>query len=920
MTMAEKLNQMVGLLGKKPETRKERTGEGCCGKIVCNNEIGTLCCGRVGEIGRGRNDLEKLGKLWARSWDLKGSLRLAKLDKERALLEFENLEEARRVVSSGNRDGRNPGKAGALGWMLGRGGREKGSMGGSAETKLVVIAVRLGVRRPHAGAASEKEWVSVRLETLQPSDEGTTCRGPGRVVEVSPDLSPTTRTWALTGKLHSSSPIAGPKETRRVGGPSLMSGSMDLKMKGVAASDFGPRCRPVDRMEDVGCYAKGPASTSPIANEGPNCSKGCSQQPDPEPFVARESEDTRKFQVYEACNERINGRKELGVTKSSSDKGRGWKGSVTHMMLKLREVSGGQMGREWLGEHCEKFRLGRFLDWKAVNAEGASGGIFICWDRRSLDILDWEEGSLHYLADSGTAVGRPLVFRGDFNITLFPRERSSQRRISSAMRKFAEIVNDLGLVDLPLRGENLLGMGAKIIRLGHDWTVEETELKKEAKENYRKWVIMEETHWRQLSREIWLKEGDRNRVLSSHGKCSPRGGRRILGDFSLIRSANKEAVNLERPFTEDEIHVALMEMNGDKAPGSDGFTWLFGKVKSGAEDLGDFRPISLLGGLYKLLAKVLANRLKIVVGKVVSTSQNAFVRGRQILDASLIANEVLQKWVLGLSGWGGCGAAYPQLNFQCWLMECLQASFLALKVLDKEIPVSLSLCYGNGSARSASGLRINLAKSEIIPVGEVVEMEELAVELGCRVGSLPSQMPKIVARRLEKVQRDFLWERGNMEGKTHWYACDKDNLWKQVIKVKYGQEDFGWRPKKANGAVGVGVWKEIWKESEWCWDNMTFRVGKGNTIRFWTDVWCSSHVVPLFSSSLWGHKPSLEEDSVLWRKGRNGGGKLLETPGAIYTKSLVGRVWKVLEMPRDVHTSLHYGGRHGRSPRLSRDF
>ncbi|KAL6314345.1 hypothetical protein AAG906_021055 [Vitis piasezkii] len=45
-----------------------------------------------------------------------------------------------------------------------------------------------------------------------------------------------------------------------------------------------------------------------------------------------------------------------------------------------------------------------------------------------------------------------------------------------------------------------------------------------------------------------------------------------------------------------------------------------------------------------------------------------------------------------------------------------------------------------------------------------------------------------------------------------------------------------------------------------------------------------------------------------------------ETPRAIYTKPLVGRVWKVLEMPRDVHTSLHYGGRHGRSPRLSRDF
>ena len=41
-------------------------------------------------------------------------------------------------------------------------------------------------------------------------------------------------------------------------------------------------------------------------------------------------------------------------------------------------------------------------------------------------------------------------------------------------------------------------------------SMEENELKKEAKENYKKWVLLEETHWRQLSREIWLREGDRN--------------------------------------------------------------------------------------------------------------------------------------------------------------------------------------------------------------------------------------------------------------------------------------------------------------------------------------------------------------------------------------------------------------------------
>ena len=65
----------------------------------------------------------------------------------------------------------------------------------------------------------------------------------------------------------------------------------------------------------------------------------------------------------------------------------------------------------------------------------------------------------------------------------------------------------------------------------------------------------------------------------------------------------------------------------------------------------DFRPISLIGEVYKIIAKVLSNKLKMVLGDIVHESQNAFVKGRQILDFVLIANECLDSRLkLGVLG------------------------------------------------------------------------------------------------------------------------------------------------------------------------------------------------------------------------------------------------------------------------------
>ncbi|GKD00366.1 RNA-directed DNA polymerase, eukaryota, reverse transcriptase zinc-binding domain protein [Tanacetum coccineum] len=57
--------------------------------------------------------------------------------------------------------------------------------------------------------------------------------------------------------------------------------------------------------------------------------------------------------------------------------------------------------------------------------------------------------------------------------------------------------------------------------------------------------------------------------------------------------------------------------------------------------IGDFRPISLTGCQYKIIAKVLANRLATVIPLVIGEVQMAFLKGRQITDGPLLVNKIV---------------------------------------------------------------------------------------------------------------------------------------------------------------------------------------------------------------------------------------------------------------------------------------
>ncbi|XP_028123599.1 uncharacterized protein LOC114320724 [Camellia sinensis] len=198
---------------------------------------------------------------------------------------------------------------------------------------------------------------------------------------------------------------------------------------------------------------------------------------------------------------------------------------------------------------------------------------------------------------------------------------------------------------------------------------------------------MEEWIWLQKSRLNWNMKGDRNTRF-----------------FHLMVE-----------FSEEEIKAVIRDCNGNKAPSPDGFNMICfqklwklmkrdvcnffkefhmnGKLlkrlnssfislipkKDNPVGHGDYRPISLIGSMYKILAKVLASRLKPVLPHIISESQSAFIGGKNILNGVLITNEVIDGWKKAKKK-----GVLIKLDFDK-IEECV--SFASLSVLVNGFPI-----------------------------------------------------------------------------------------------------------------------------------------------------------------------------------------------------------------------------------------
>ncbi|XP_031106239.1 uncharacterized protein LOC116010884 [Ipomoea triloba] len=228
----------------------------------------------------------------------------------------------------------------------------------------------------------------------------------------------------------------------------------------------------------------------------------------------------------------------------------------------------------------------------------------------------------------------------------------------------------------------------------------------------------------------------------------------VVSDHAFFNTITPLVTNvhnaaLTRPFEECEVKDALFSMFPNKAPGPDGMNPCFyqqfwdvvgqdvslfalnclhtGQFPDGLCDANvvlipkkgnpkfvtDLRPIALCNVVYKLMAKMLANKIKFLFDEIISESQSVFVPGRLITDNILVAVEVghfLNRNQLGKVGWGvlklDMAKAYDRMEWSFLrrmmeeaivVKECLQTIYEMLSGQVVNFHKS-SICFSKNTA------------------------------------------------------------------------------------------------------------------------------------------------------------------------------------------------------------------------------
>nr|XP_025611773.1 uncharacterized protein LOC112705129 [Arachis hypogaea] len=298
---------------------------------------------------------------------------------------------------------------------------------------------------------------------------------------------------------------------------------------------------------------------------------------------------------------------------------------------------------------------------------------------RSLDSWFTHEGFLRLVRDEWRNLG-DVQFTSKLKALTVPLRKWHRDNFGDMNRRLLLLEKEIKKVD------NQVSNGT------YDGT---TEARRKALVSFcEKWYVRKELHWKQMSRSQHARNMDRNtqyfhNIASARIKVAitefykelyrQEYALRIGFREGLVRQINGAKVEaLEVMPSVEEIRDAVLDCDSSKAPGSDGYnmnfikqcweeigqeftaavlgffqsvklptdanvTWVTLAPKFvGANEIKDFRSISMVGCIYKVISKVMVRRLRIVMPELVGETQTAFVKGRKIHDGALIACETVQ--------------------------------------------------------------------------------------------------------------------------------------------------------------------------------------------------------------------------------------------------------------------------------------